>query len=152
MATLWKRASPSQYRMLRAIAGAVKNAADAHHIEVPRTFARSVAKRATGTLTAQWPDVLAAKANRRQIRARNETDLRALRFPNCMEGVSKGGRLIFLRRSPLSRVWDYFSAQMRMVKVDGTPQQAESIIKILRLLDEASKEYDRLATPPQEQR
>ncbi len=51
MATLWNRATPSQYRMLRAIAGAVRNVAHAHQLEVPKTFARSVGKRATGTLT-----------------------------------------------------------------------------------------------------
>jgi hypothetical protein len=43
------------------IEGAVRNAAHAHpEVRVPERFARSVAKRAAGTLTANWPDVLAA--------------------------------------------------------------------------------------------
>lgn len=54
MATLAKRANKRQRQMLRIIEGAVKCASQAHrdwpHTE-PR-FARSVAKRATGTLSA----------------------------------------------------------------------------------------------------
>lgn len=49
-----------QWRLLRIISGAVKNAADAHpEFGIDKKFARSVAKRAVGTLTAQWPEVLA---------------------------------------------------------------------------------------------
>jgi hypothetical protein len=62
MVSLYKRSSPSQRRMLRIVEGAVKNALDAHpRASVPHNFARSVAKRATGTLSAQLPEVLAAK-------------------------------------------------------------------------------------------
>ena len=65
MVSLYKRATPSQARILRSVEGAVKNAADGHpSYNLPENFARSVAKRAAGTLTAQWPDVLAlAKAS-----------------------------------------------------------------------------------------
>jgi hypothetical protein len=80
---LWNRATPSQYRMLRAIAGAVRNAAHAHRLEIPKSFARSVAKRATGTLTAQWPDVLAATANRRQEGSRDRLVSRGPRALTC---------------------------------------------------------------------
>ena len=62
MTSLYNRATPSQKRILRIVEGAVKNAIDAHPgWNVPHNFARSVAKRAAGTLTAQWPDVLAAR-------------------------------------------------------------------------------------------
>lgn len=61
MSSLYTRATPSQARILRAVEGAVKNAADAHpEYRIDRRFCKSVAKRAAGTLTAQWPDVLAA--------------------------------------------------------------------------------------------
>lgn len=61
MATLSKRATPVQQKMLRIVEGAVKNALDAHpEIVAPETFARSVAKRAVGTLSAVFADVLAA--------------------------------------------------------------------------------------------
>lgn len=53
MATLYKRASPQQRQILRVIEGAVRNAAHHHpEIAIPDSFARSVAKRAAGTLTA----------------------------------------------------------------------------------------------------
>lgn len=62
MVTLYKRATPSQRRLLRIIEGAIKNACDHHpgrHID--QKFARSIAKRAVGTISAQWPRLLAAK-------------------------------------------------------------------------------------------
>jgi hypothetical protein len=61
MATLYKRASPAQQLMLRIVAGAVRNAADAHEVKLPRNFARSVAKRAVGTLSAQMLNTLATE-------------------------------------------------------------------------------------------
>ena len=60
MASLYKRANERQRRILRIVEGAVKNVAD-HHPELsysPR-MARSIAKRAAGTLSAAWPEVLA---------------------------------------------------------------------------------------------
>lgn len=62
MATLYNRATPSQRRLLRIIEGAVKNACDAHpQKQVDARFARSISKRAAGTISAQWPELLAAK-------------------------------------------------------------------------------------------
>lgn len=52
MATLYKRATKEQQQMLRIVAGAVRNAAHAHGIVLEKNFARSVAKRAVGTLSA----------------------------------------------------------------------------------------------------
>lgn len=62
MSSLYKRATPRQAIVLKMIEGAVRNAAHAHpgrSIDDQR-IARSIAKRAAGTLTAQWPSVLAA--------------------------------------------------------------------------------------------
>jgi len=67
MTTLYKRASPQQAQALRIIAGSVLNANDAHpgkYQGVDTRFARSVAKRATGTLFAQMADVLAVGISR----------------------------------------------------------------------------------------
>lgn len=61
MTTLYRRATPQQRRVLRIVEGAVRNAAHAHGLTLPPRFARSVAKRAAGTLTAQWPDALAPR-------------------------------------------------------------------------------------------
>lgn len=53
--------TPSQQRIFRAVAGAVRNAADGHpKWRISRVMAHSIAKRATGTLTAQMREVLAA--------------------------------------------------------------------------------------------
>lgn len=60
MSTLSKRATPLQLQMLRIIEGAVINAHHAHpepDITI-ECFARSVAKRAVGTLSAQLADRL----------------------------------------------------------------------------------------------
>jgi hypothetical protein len=65
MSSLWKRANPRQVKVLRIIAGAVLNAAHAHPGKLPdKVFARSVAKRAVGTLSAEWAGVLAAPYQR----------------------------------------------------------------------------------------
>lgn len=54
MSSLYKRANPVQKRMLRIIEGAVLNTLDAHpEITDKNRFARSVAKRAVGTLSSQ---------------------------------------------------------------------------------------------------
>lgn len=116
MATLWSRATPSQYRMLRAIAGAIRNAAHAHHVPMPKNFARSVAKRATGTLTAQWPDVLAATSKRRQNGSRDIYLSRDPRGSEPGEGYSKGGRPGLARRSPIRDLWKRFAADMLACK------------------------------------
>jgi hypothetical protein len=55
VSTIYKRATPSQARLLRIISGAVLNTNDAHpgKYKIDARFARGVAKRAVGTLTAQ---------------------------------------------------------------------------------------------------
>lgn len=60
MVTLMKRASKGQHKVWRIVKGAVRDTAHVHGVELPYSFCTSVAKRATGTLTAQMPDVLAA--------------------------------------------------------------------------------------------
>lgn len=149
MATLWNRATPSQYRMLRAIAGAVRNAAHAHQIEMPKTFARSVAKRATGTLTAQWPDVLAATANRRQNSSCARLVSRELRGSDLSRGPSKGDRLGLLRRSPLRFIWNHYAAGMWKIKHEGTQEQYDEYVRVLQLLNQAQRELDSLTTGKQ---
>ena len=62
MPSLYGRATPAQAKVLRIIEGAAFNAADAHGVPRDTWMARSIAKRAAGTLTAQWPEVLAVSA------------------------------------------------------------------------------------------
>jgi hypothetical protein len=140
MASLWNRASPPQYRMLRAIAGAVMNTCDHHNMPRDSYFARGVAKRAVGTLTAQWPEVLAATANRRQNGTRDRLVSRGPRDSDPAEGCPKGDRLRLLRRSPIRTLWKRFAAGMWKVKLE-TPEVFAAHVRILKLLDEAQREY-----------
>lgn len=61
MTTLSKRATPLQSQVMRVIEGAVRDAAQAHPGRDTASLAASIAKRATGTLTALLPDVLAVE-------------------------------------------------------------------------------------------
>ena len=76
MATLSKRADARQRRLLRIIEGAVKNTIDAHpdwrEID-SKQFARSIAKRAVGTLSSQFDEVLALSHN--SVRKETEKDV-----------------------------------------------------------------------------
>lgn len=147
MASLWKRATPSQHRMLRAIAGAVRNTASAHSVALTDRFARGVAKRAVGTLTAQWPDVLAAADKRRQNGSRDTFLSRQPRGSELAEGHSKGDRLRLLRRSPIRELWKSYAAGMWKVK-RGPPEVYAAHIRVLKLLDEAQRELDALSAVP----
>lgn len=62
MVTLYKRATPTQRQILRIIEGAIKNAGDAHPEikQLTPRMVRSIAKRAAGTLSSQWAEVLTA--------------------------------------------------------------------------------------------
>lgn len=140
MATLWKTATESQYRMLRAIAGAVKNASDAHDMGLAKSFARSVAKRAVGTLTSQWEEVLAAKSQRRQDGLRETRTPRRPRGSEISKEHSKGDRLISLRRSPIRVAWRHVKSTMWKHKND--PAEREMRIRVLKLLHAAQKEVD----------
>lgn len=80
MTSLYKRATPPQARILRAVAGAVKNVGDAHpEYGLNEYMARSIAKRACGTLTAQWPDMLAAKSVKGFVPSDSDGRLTSLR-------------------------------------------------------------------------
>ena len=69
MTSLYRRATPRQKKVLLMIEGACHNAAHAHpKWEFDPRLATSIAKRAAGTLTAQWPDVLAASPSMRSDR------------------------------------------------------------------------------------
>lgn len=101
MASLYKRATPAQARMLRIVAGAVMNAAHAHpEVIIPESFARSVAKRAAGTLTAQWPEVLAANCTLSESGGRQITNDLA-RGADLLKPSAKGSADGSHRRSPL---------------------------------------------------
>lgn len=150
MASLYKRANPAQVKILRIIEGAVLNTADAHGLKRDNSLARSIAKRAAGTLSSQWPEVLAAKST--------PSEMGAVRVSNCgaheagtnlgevqpRSGASqsqRGPRRVasqIRRRHPLTVLWGKLSAEMRYLKDD--PIQYQANIKLLRMIDKLRKE------------
>src|SRR5258708_36230971 len=79
---------------MRAVEGAVLNVADAHGRPRDRYIARSIAKRAAGTLTASWPEVLAARALLPSDKARASV----LTCPACERRAHLCKRLVLLQR------------------------------------------------------
>lgn len=144
MATLWKRATPSQQRILRAVDGAVRNTAHAHSLKIPGYFARSVAKRAAGTLTAQWPEVLAAIPSRQEGAASRTCNLQPANGSQTAKDHLKGEGLSFSRPSPIKKVWGIYKRKMWDLTRNGTPIEIERHIRILKLLAEAEAELEKL--------
>ena len=68
MASIYKRATREQQQMLKIVAGAVRNTMHAHGMPVDYRFARSVAKRAVGTLSAECSEL----GSRPQLGTRGE--------------------------------------------------------------------------------
>ena len=133
MTTLYRRATPSQYRILRVVEGAVRNAAHAHpNIEIPQSFARSVAKRATGTLTAQWAEVLAARSASSEASDVTGYDARS-RVVSSQHAIQRGAVLPRRRRSPLMRLWQDIAKQMRALKTDD-PARYAAYQDVLRMI------------------
>lgn len=145
MSSLYKRATPSQFRMLRAIAGAVKNSVDAHpdwRQMPPRIFARSIAKRATGTLTAQWPDVLAAKPSTRSISGERDTCTPPHRRASHRSRGREGEGLRLVRLSPLRRAWKQLSYEAGMSKRSGNLSRMALVVEALKAIA-ALETFDR---------
>ena len=140
MATLYNRATPAQFRILRIVAGAVKNAADSHpNISIPPTFARSVAKRAAGTLTAGWPEVLAARTPSSDIAG----DIlgpsrRSSIIPRF--GRRRGSGDSIHRRSPYRVLWTNIAAQLWAIKRSGNMERYTAFVDILKLIDDLEKD------------
>jgi hypothetical protein len=135
MSSLYKRASPSQKRILRAVEGAVKDAAHAHsNAIIPNSFARSVAKRAAGTLTAQWPEVLAAGFNQPSDRVGAGNSWTAQpRSAQSNQRVGRGSSYL-QRRSPLPMLWKALSARIRPLRDCGQSEKAEALVDVLKMI------------------
>lgn len=61
MVTLSKRSTEAQNQLFRIVEGAIENAIHAHpDWAIDPRFVHSISKRAVGTATAVWPELLAA--------------------------------------------------------------------------------------------
>lgn len=150
MASLYRRATPSQARILRAVEGAVKNVSDAHGLEFNPRHARSIAKRAAGTLSACWPEVLAAtspskKAERAILLSRQPLAGPILGSPQTQVAKSarKARLSAFKDAAPLRKLQQRLWKMMRAVKNEGDESRINAFIEILRMADEIDKEKSR---------
>lgn len=143
MTSLYKRATPSQARILRAVEGAVKNVSD-HHPDFkynPR-LARSIAKRAAGTLTAQWPDVLAA-VTRPSDRTDADSSSSARRpAPQLDQAMAIRGASHPSRRSPFPELWSALVKLVGAAKKNGDKVRADALIDALRIIAFHQKIYE----------
>lgn len=137
MATLYKRATPSQRRILKIVEGAVRNANDAHRWGLDDRAARSIAKRAAGTLSSQWDGVLAA-GSRLSGRA-GEIDLasRPQRSNLCMAPESGASQLS--RRSTLLKLLKWLSVEAGKARRAGDSERLEVLVETLKMLDNLSQ-------------
>lgn len=138
MSSLYVSATFPQQRILRIIAGAVKNVADAHGEEFNPRRARSIAKRATGTLSSQWPEVLAASApSGRSIRTASESNGR-LAGAQAAKHARKGD-VLRAKAFPTRLFIRDISRQLRDLKASGQTERAQAFIDVLRLVSNLSE-------------
>lgn len=138
MTSLYKRANGPQFRMLAIVAGAVLNAAY-HHPGKPvdKRFARSVAKRAVGTLSAQWAEVLAAP-HPALSGAERDTFCHALRRKAqlarlCKRGPAKG----YGRWPPIAFATAEISKRVGDARRAGQLEREMALIECLRIINRA---------------
>lgn len=131
--------TPSQLRIFKAVAGAVRNAAESHPSwNIDRRFEHSIAKRAAGTLTAGWPDVLAARSVSSD-EARDSTRTYPASCPVKLRRPGKRGSSGFQRRSPLKILWQQIAMQMKGVKASGDMARAAALIDVLKMIAELQR-------------
>ena len=125
---------------MRAVAGAVKNALDAHPgWRAPKWLANSVAKRAAGTLTAGWPDVLAAQitpSENGRVGGFLPTRPSQLRGPATK---TRGGGVSSCKgHLPRALLVTALARPLRQMKKTD-PVRAEVYVEVLKLIDKLAK-------------
>lgn len=141
MSTLYKRATLHQLRALKIVSGACRDAGNAHpELKMTKRMARSIAKRAVGTLSAEWPDVLAARSTRwssklavnlgnRQPPGRTGND------PVGGTSATPWGARNSRTRSPLLQMLKTLSKQIAQAKKAGDQERANALIQAAKIID-----------------
>ena len=121
--------------LFRSIVGAVRNVAHAHpQWGIHPQLARSVAKRAAGTLKARLavlPEVLAPMASEK-VDELLVSSAEASRPGRDSRG--RGGRSHVPRPSPLKFLWKTLSWKAGEARAQGKMERYETLIEILRLV------------------
>lgn len=159
MSTLSKRSTPRQDMVLRMIEGACRNTAHAHPGWIlDDKLARSIAKRAAGTLTSQWGLVLAAP----QARSEGQAVKGAHGLPaGDSQTVSVSGRraanTLYSRsgvasrvtwRDPLLLLHRALGYSIRDALRDNNPARADALRDVARCVGPLA----RAETPPTDHR
>ena len=120
---------------MRAVAGAVYNALDAHpYWKVPAALPGSVAKRAAGTICSQWADGLAgvtspSVAGEGEVSAPRQGVGRLPLDGRSLRALSFSGR----RRPSLRKLVEQLSRPLRKLKQED-PARAAAYIDVLRMI------------------
>ncbi len=134
MASLYNRATPSQRRILRVIEGVCKNVADAHpDYQISPRAAQSIAKRAAGTLTAQWPDVLALRSAMSVSGERARFEPAVAPVSDFRKGPVRGSRQVS-SRAPLRALRKELQILVKPAKLSGQMERAETLIDVLKMI------------------
>jgi hypothetical protein len=133
MATLYKRASPPQHRMLRIVEGAFRDAAHVHGLEYPEHMPRSISKRAVGTLSSQWVETLAVQTPSVGDGVAKRAEPSQCSRLALVSGARRGASQL-TRRSPLKKIIVHLSTQLRDIKKAGQTEKAEAFIEVLKFI------------------
>ncbi len=143
MTTLRNRATPRQAVVMRMIEGAVRNAAHAHPgWNLTEKMARSISKRATGTLTSAWGSVLAAPQAPSERRCGDydaatpsRDGLPSVAVAGIGEPAGNGVRLS-ATGAPLVRLLSRLGAMAGEAKRAGQMERYEALVDALRAIAE----------------
>lgn len=136
MTRISKRVDHAYARIHRAVAGAVVNTAHGHpKWGLSDTIARSIAKRAAGTLLAQWPEVLAAVKSSLTSGSPSVQDL----MPRSSASRPRG-RGVYARYTPLDKLWKKLSKEVGKAKYSGNTERARTLIEVLKLIDKINND------------
>ena len=128
------RVSKAHVWVYRAVEGAVYNTAVGHPSwRLTKDMARSIAKRATGTLTASWPDVLAARSKPSDPADDPE---QCGHWPPRRRGRvgRKGGHPAATVPPNYRKLWKHLSIQVGKAKRAKQTERAEALIEILKFI------------------
>lgn len=129
--------TPPQQRIFRAVAGAARNAAHGHpKWKISSAMVNSIAKRATGTLTAQWREVLAAGPSESctapgAVSAHVDPTTLRRRARGSSGGCTQE---IGLRRSPLSFLHGKIGSMAGAARKAGLVDREQALTEVLRLI------------------
>jgi hypothetical protein len=140
MSSLYTRASPAQAQILKIVEGAIKNTSDAHptYPRLPPNMARGIAKRAAGTLSAQWAEVLAAPPSDQAAPAtgcNHERNVLLVRGEGRREGAFSGlRRSLFLLHKKLG----FMAGQARRAgDIERHKALADALREIAKMMSES---------------